>query len=352
MTVLIKFEVCLQWMSYITKPRAKVQGLWANIAKNFEMRFLVTGANGFVGQVLCSELLLRGHSVRGAVRSNNISQQNIEVIAVGNIDETTDWQNALSGVDAVIHLAARVHIMNDTAVDPLAEFRRINVASTRHLAQCAAEKGVKRLVYVSSIKVNGEATYGESQFLASDTPAPQDPYGISKWEAEQVLRRVADQTGLESAVVRAPLVYGPGVKGNFIQMLRVIAKGIPLPFSSIHNLRSLIYVGNLVDALIVCATNASAAGKTYLVCDGEDISTPDLIRQLAKGMGTKANLFLCPSALLRFAGKLTGKSQQLDRLLESSRIDSGVIRNDLNWTPRFSLQQGLKLTAEWYRKAK
>jgi len=316
------------------------------------MRFLVTGANGFVGQVLCSELLRRGHSVKAAVRSTHTFQEDIEVITIGNIDETTDWRDALCGVDVAIHLAARVHVMNDTAVDPLTEFRRINVAGTRHLAQCAAEKGVKRLVYVSSIKVNGEGTHGESQFLASDIPAPQDPYGISKWEAEQALLRVADETGLEGVVVRPPLVYGFGVKGNFLQMLRVVEKGIPLPLASIQNLRSLIYVGNLADALVVCATHVSASGKTYLVSDGEDISTPDLIRQLAKGMEAPANLFSCPPALLRLAGKLTGKSQQLDRLLGSSRIDSSVIREDLNWTPPFSLQQGLRLTAEWYHKGR
>jgi nucleoside-diphosphate-sugar epimerase len=316
------------------------------------MRFLVTGANGFVGQVLCSELLRQGYSVRAAVRSAHIFQEGIEVIPVGYIDESTDWRNALNGADVVIHLGARVHVMNEKAVDPLAEFRRINVEGTRHLAQCAAEFGVKRLVYVSSIKVNGEATHGVSPFLASDIPAPQDPYGVSKWEAEQVLRQVVDQTGLECVVLRPPLVYGPGVKGNFIQMLSVIAKGIPLPLGAVHNLRSQIYVGNLADALIVCATNASSVGKTYLVSDGEDVSTPDLIRELAKGMKAPAKLFSCPPILLRLAGKLTGKSQQLDRLLGSSRIDSSLIRDDLKWTPPFSLQQGLKLTAEWYRESR
>ena len=184
--------------------------------------------------------------------------------------------------------------------------------------------------------------------MASDIPAPQDPYAVSKWEAEQALRGVADQTGLEAVVVRSPLVYGPGVKGNFIQMLRAVAKGIPLPLASIQNLRSLIYVGNLADALRVCATHAAAAGRTYLVCDGEDVSTPELTRQLAKGMQVRANLLPCPPALVRLAGKLSGKSQQLDRLLGSSRIDSGAIRDELNWAPPHSLQQGLKLTAEWY----
>ena len=312
-------------------------------------RALVTGAGGFVGQQLCAELLRRGHSVRVAMRQPSQLRDGIEAVAVGNIDGNTDWLNALHGVDVVIHLAARVHVMRDTVADPLTDFRRVNTAGTEHLARFAAASGVKRLVYVSSIKVSGEATYGDKKFTAADAPAPQDPYGVSKWEAEQVLRRVADETGLEVVTVRPPLVYGPGVKGNFAQMLDVVAKRIPLPFASIHNCRSLIYVGNLADALITCATHPAAAGQTYLVCDGEDISTPDLLRQLARGMGVPSHLFPCPPALLRLAGKLTGKSQQLERLLGSLRVDGDKMRADLNWVPPYALRQGLQATAEWYR---
>lgn len=312
-------------------------------------RFLITGANGFVGKSLCAELLRQEQSVRAAVRQTSQLQQGIEVVAVGNIDENTDWLNALQGVDVVIHLAARVHVMSDTVADPLAEFRRVNTAGTEHLARCAAANGVKRLVYVSSIKVNGEATHGEDKLTEANVPAPQDPYGISKWEAEKALHQVADQTGLEVVIVRPPLVYGPGVRGNFAQMLGVVAKGIPLPFALINNRRSLIYVGNLAHALLTCATHPAAAGQTFLVCDGDDISTTDLLRQLAKGMDVPAHLFPCPPALLRLVGKLADKSQQLERLLGSLRVDGDKMRADLDWVPPYSLPQGLQATAEWYR---
>jgi len=313
------------------------------------MRFLITGANGFVGKPLCAELLRQGQSVRAVVRQRSQFLDDIEAIIVGNIGGNTDWLNALRGVDVVIHLAARVHVMRDTVADPLAEFRRVNTAGTEHLARCAAASGVKRMIYVSSIKVNGESTHGDKKFTEADSPNPQDPYGVTKWEAEQALRWVASETGMEVVVVRPPLVYGPGVKGNFAQMLGVIAKRIPLPFASIHNCRSLIYVGNLADALITCATHPAAAGHTYLVCDGEDISTPDLVRQLGRGMGVPSRLFPCPPALLCIAGKLAGKSQQLERLLGSLRVDSDKMRADLNWVPPYSLQQGLQATAEWFR---
>jgi nucleoside-diphosphate-sugar epimerase len=311
---------------------------------------LVTGANGFVGRALCTELAGRKYSVRGVVRdASSLDGDGCEVVTMVDIDATTEWTDALRGVDTVIHLAARVHVMRDTVTDPLAEFRRINTAGTEHLARFAAASGVKRLLYVSSIKVNGEATHGDKKFTGADAPAPQDPYGVSKWEAEQALHRVADETGLEVVIVRPPLVYGPGVKGNFAQMLDVVAKRIPLPFASIHNRRSLIYVGNLTDILITCATHPVAAGQTYLVCDGEDVSTPDLLRQLASGMSVPSLLFSFPPALLKLAGKLIGKSQQLERLLGSLRVDDDKMRADLNWTPPYSLRQGLQATAEWYR---
>lgn len=313
-------------------------------------RILVTGASGFVGQALCAELLRRGHAVRGAVRSQTSSiAPLVPVTVVGDISADTDWSVALNDVETVIHLAARVHVMEDATADPLAEFRRVNTTGTERLARCAAANGVKRLVYVSSIKVNGEETYAGHKFSASDLPALQDPYGVSKWEAEQALHHVARETGLEVVIVRSPLVYGPGVKGNFAQMLNVVARGIPLPFASLQNKRSLIYLGNLVDALLTCATHPVAAGQTYLVCDGEDISTPDLLRQLASAMAVPSRLFPCLPALLRLAGKLTGKSQQLERLLGSLQVDDGNIRRDLNWSPPYALSQGLQITAKWCR---
>ena len=312
---------------------------------------LVTGANGFVGSALCAEAIRRGSHVKGATRSAHELPAGVESAIVDSIDDETNWADALYGMDVVIHLAARVHVMKDVSIDPLAAFRKINVAGTEQLARCAAESGAKRFVYVSSIKVNGEQTSATQPFTELDEANPQDPYGVSKWQAELALHRIALETGLELVIVRPPLVYGPGVKGNFAQMLKVLAKGIPLPLASVRNLRSLIYVENLVDALITCATHPAAAGQTYLVSDGEDISTPDLLRQLGVAMDHPARLFPCPPALLKLAGCLTGKGEQVERLLGSLRVDSSKIRRELNWTPPYTLEQGLRATAAWYRAA-
>lgn len=316
------------------------------------MNILVTGANGFIGQALCPALLRRGHSVRKAVRNRHAASHSggdEGTITLGSIDEQTDWSSALQGVDAVIHLAARVHVMQESAGNPLAAFRRVNVAGTERLARAAAAAGVKRLVYVSSIKVNGEETALDGKFTEDDAPAPQDPYGVSKAEAEQALHRVAAETGLEVVIVRPPLVYGRGVKGNFRQMLKVLGSGVPLPLAAIRNLRSLVYVENLADALIACTVHPAAAGQTYLVSDGEDISTPALLHMLGAALGKRAWLLPLPAGLLKALAKLAGKGAQADRLLGSLRVDSGKIRGQLEWMPPHTLQQGLQATAEWYR---
>ena len=314
------------------------------------MKFMISGASGFIGKALCAELLRRGQSVNAAVRSGNSLIEKAEVIIVGAIDSKTNWADALRDVDVVIHLAARVHVMRESATDPLAEFLKVNLHGTSNLARQAACSGAKRLIYVSSIKVNGEQTNATQSFTELDEPTPPDFYSISKWQAEQALWRIAQETGLEIVVVRPPLVYGPGVKGNFAQMLAVVTKHIPLPFASVHNRRSLIYVGNLVDALITCATHPVAAGQTYLVCDGEDVSTPDLLRRLGGARGCPVYLFPFPSNWLRRLGKLSGKSDQVERLLGSLQVDSGKIRRDLNWVPPYTLQQGLQATAESHRR--
>jgi nucleoside-diphosphate-sugar epimerase len=262
------------------------------------------------------------------------------------IDGDTDWSTALQGVDVVIHLAARVHVMTDAADDPITEFRLVNTAGTEHLARCAAASGVKRFVYVSSIKVNGEATSGNARFTEQDQPNPQDAYGVSKWEAEQVLHRVAAETGLEVVIVRPPLVYGAGVKGNFAQMLRVVALGFPLPFAGVKNKRDLVYVGNLVDALITCAMHPAAAGNTYLVSDGEAVSTPDLLRGLAKALGVSSRVFALPIGLLKLAGALFGKADQVERLVGSLQVDSSKIRRELGWVPPFSVHDELTATVK------
>ncbi len=303
--------------------------------------FLVTGANGFVGQALCGSLIERGFEVRSAVRREEARLvTGTEKTVVGVMDGNTDWEEALKGIDCVIHLAARVHVMKDDAQDPLEEFRKANVQGTENLARQAAKAGVRRLVFVSSIKVNGEQTFGRP-YSEADAANPQDPYGISKWEAEQALHRVAEETGLEVVILRPPLVYGDGVKGNFAQMMKALELGIPLPLSSVMNRRSLLHVGNLADALILCATHPKAANRTYLLSDGDDVSTPELLRQLGRAMNRPARLFPCPEFLLKMVGIITGRSAQVSRLLGSLQVDSSRIRSELGWIPPYTLQQGL-----------
>jgi nucleoside-diphosphate-sugar epimerase len=314
-------------------------------------KILVTGATGFVGHFLCSRLLVEGFSVRGTllVSESPVSLTNsVEGVVVEPLGADTPWSHVLAGIDTIIHLAARVHIMDDPSADPLTEFRKVNVDGTAQLAREATKAGVKRLVYISSIKVNGEE--GEASYTTDSPACPSDPYGISKWEAEQALREIEAETGLEVVVVRPTLVYGPGVKANFLNMMKIISRGIPLPFSSIHNKRSLIYVGNLVDALAICATHPNAAGKTYLVSDGEDVSTPELIRRTASALGVPARLLPFPVSLMKLLGKLTGKSGEVNRLTGSLTVDCTKIRRELGWKPPFSMEEGLLETATWSKE--
>lgn len=307
-------------------------------------RVLVTGANGFVGKNLCLELHRFGYLVLACTRLKQEFTDKFESIAIGEIGSNTNWLSALSNVDIVIHLAARVHVMQEFSNDPLVEFSRVNVAGTEHLARSAVKAGVKRFVYVSSIGVNGLFTANGAGFNELNVSNPHDAYALSKWEAEQALRRVASETGLEIVIVRPPLVYGADAPGNFAQMLRFVSKGIPLPFASVKNQRDLIYVGNLVDALLLCASHPKAAGQTYLVCDGEAVSTPNLLRYLAEAMGVNSRVFPFPLLILKCLAKAVGKSAQIDRLLGSLQIDSSKIRNELGWKPPYTLKQGLRLT--------
>ena len=315
-------------------------------------KVLVTGANGFVGRALCAEALVRGMQVCGSVRGNCDLPAGVEGVVVGEVDDSTNWQGALNGCDVVIHLAARVHVMHERAKNPLEAFRRVSVQGAEHLARTAVASGVKRFVYVSSVKVNGEETLSGTSYAERDMPMPQDAYGVSKWEAEQALHHVADETGLEVVIVRPPLVYGAGVKGNFAQLLRVLSCDIPLPLASIKNQRDLIYVGNLVDALLACAMHPAAVGQTYLVSDGEGVSTPDLIRSLAKALSQRCFVFPFPIFMMQFLAMLLGKSVAVDRLTQSLQIDSSKIRDELGWRPPFTLQQGLQATSEWYLQSK
>lgn len=311
------------------------------------MNVLVTGANGFVGRAVVRRLAQLGMQVRGAMRKA-VPVEGCEPVVVGDVGAQTDWQSALNGIDAVVHLAARVHVMRETAADPLAAFRAVNVAGTLALAQAAKAAGVRRFVFVSSIKVNGEATH-ERPYSETDAAHPVDAYGISKWEAEQQLGR-ALAGAVELTVVRAPLVYGPGVGGNFLALLQAVARRRPLPLGAIANRRSLLYVENLADALARCVSHEAAANRTYLVSDGEDISSPDLVRALAAGMEITPRLIAVPPGLLLAAGKLLGRGPAVERLTGSLQIDSRRIRCELGWSPPYTLGEGLAATARWYRR--
>lgn len=307
------------------------------------MNVLVTGANGFVGRAACAALRQARYTVVPAVRrSCGLAEERV----VGEIGPHTVWLAALSGVDTVVHLAARVHVMRDTAANPLAAFRQVNVAGTLNLARQSAVAGIRRFVFVSSIKVNGEER--NLAYTEADAPAPEDAYGISKWEAEQGLRQIAAETGMDIVILRPPLVYGPGVEANFLALMRAVAHGIPLPLGAIDNRRSLIFVGNLADAILRSLEHPAAAGKTFLVSDGEDVSTPELVRRMAYALGRPARLVSLPAPILRAVATLAGKSAQATRLMDSLIIDSGNIRRALGWLPPFSLNQGLQLTIVAY----
>ena len=312
---------------------------------------LVTGSNGFVGRAVCNALREQGYSVRAAVRSlGSAAVVPAGAVAVGAIDAETDWSSVLAGVDVIVHLAARVHVMRETESDSLEAFRKINVRATAALARAAVAHAVKRLVYVSSIKVNGEATDGKP-FTAEDPALPRDAYATSKYEAERLLRTIAASTALEVTVVRPPLVYGPGVGGNFLRLLKLVHRGIPLPFGAIHNRRSMIYNGNLALALVACASHVNAGGKTYLVADPEDLSTPELVRRLGSALGRPARLWAVPPQVLRLGGALAGRSGEVERLIGSLAVDSSSIRRELAWSPPYAVSEALNDTAKWFAAA-
>lgn len=316
------------------------------------MLIAVTGAAGFVGCALVKALSTRGLPVRGLIRTRNSlscpSHSNFENFIVGDIHAGTDWSHSLRDVDCVIHCAARAHILREVASNPLEAYRIVNVAGTRHLAEQAATFGVKRLVYLSSVKAHGEKTEAGSRFARDDKPMPEDAYGVSKWEAEQALREVSARTGLEIVIVRPPLVYGPGVKGNFRRLLGLAASGAPLPFGAVCNRRSLAGLANLVDLLIRCVDHPAAAGQTLLVSDDHDLSTPALIRGLRRALGTSPRLLPVPPSILRLAGRITGKAAEVERLIGSLQVDITHTREVLGWTPPVSVDEGLRQTAKWY----
>jgi len=333
-------------------------------------KILVTGPDGFVGAAVCHELLHRKYFVRGAQWYDTPLSAGCESVVVGDIGAETDWSDALSEVDAVVHLAARVHIMQDRADDPLMEYRKVNVRGTQSFAEEAAKAGVKQFVFLSSVKVNGEFTEQEISksvnhlssgltskavispqevFKETDDACPEDPYAISKWEAEQVLWNIETRTGMAVTILRSPLIYGPGIKANFLKLIQLIDRGIPLPFGCIHNKRSLMGLTNLVDLICCSLKHPAAANKTFLVSDGEDVSTPELVQRIAQALGKNPRLLPIPEWVMKLGSKLTGKSAQIKRLCSSLLIDSSKVRRILGWRPACTMEEELARVAKWFR---
>ena len=314
-------------------------------------RIFITGVTGFIGQALCQRMLTQGWQVKGAVRSSNQLNKlpsGVDVFQIESIEPDTDWAKALVGINTVVHLAARVHVMNNSAADLFSEYCKVTVSGSESFAQTAATCGVKRFIFMSTVKVNGEES--AKAYKETDKPAPGDPYAISKLQAEQRLREIATESGMELVILRPPLVYGPGVKASFLRLLKILDRGIPLPFANVNNDRSLIYLENLLDVIVTCINHPKAAGQTFLVSDGKDLSTPELIRLIAETMGRKARLFSFPPGMLKTMGKITGRSSEIDRLIGSLCVDSSKIRTMLGWKPPYSPEEGIRETVLWYKK--
>jgi UDP-N-acetyl-alpha-D-quinovosamine dehydrogenase len=311
---------------------------------------LVTGATGFIGRAVCDALRERHMPFRAAIRRPAARGQlppGGEICDVGEIDGTTDWGRALAGVGAVLHLAGRAHVFG-RAADEEAEFLRVNVEGTEQLARAAAAAEVRHFIFLSSAKVNGEHSNGRA-LLESDPPRPVGPYAVSKWQAEERVRRAGAETGLSYTIIRTPLVYGPGVSANFLSLLRLVDRGVPLPFGRATNARSLIYVRNLADALLHCVEHPAAGGETFFVKDGPDLSVAELVRQLGAALDRPVRLVAVPPTLLTGAARLFGRGDAATRLFGSLVVDAHQIRKRTGWTPPYSIDEGLTATASWYR---
>lgn len=304
---------------------------------------LVTGASGFVGAALMQRLNADGRRAIAAMRTYAPPAR-----PAPSLSADSDWSFLLHGIDVVVHAAARVHVMNEKSANPLAAFRAANVDGTLALARQAASAGVRRFVFISSIKVNGEETAPGKAFSAADIPAPVDAYGFSKAEAEAGLWEIARDTGMQVVVIRPPLVYGPGVKANFQSMMQWLQRGVPLPLSGIRNKRSLVGLDNLVDLIATCIDHPAAAGQIFLAADGEDMSTPELLRRVAVSLGTEARLFPVPERIMIAAAHLAGKPALARRLLGSLQVDITAARVLLDWQPPVTVDQGLRQTAAWF----
>ncbi len=316
-------------------------------------RVLITGANGFIGSALSERLLPEGFLVRAAYRSQpKLVAEEIEMVVVGDINVQTDWQKALKDIDIVIHLAARVHVMQESASNPLAEFKKINTEGTLNLATQAAKAGVRRLIFFSTIKVHGEQT--EKIYAASDQVNPQDPYAFSKWLAEQGLQEIRKNTGLEIVIIRPPLVYGPKVKGNFLRLINLANKGFPIPLASVKNKRSMVGIDNLCDLIKTVILHEKADGEVFLVSDGQDLSTPELIQYIARCLEKPSRLFPFPVSWLYFFAALVRKKPEVERLCGSLQVDIEKNREILGWQPPYSVEHGIGKTVadflEWSKR--
>jgi UDP-glucose 4-epimerase len=306
-------------------------------------KLLVTGANGFVGAALCQALAAQNVPFLPCVRKHAGSGLPApDVFESGDLSGDVDWSPALAGCSVVVHLAARVHMMREQAADPDAVYQAMNVDATMRLAEQAAQHGVRRFVYVSSVKVNGERTLGRP-FRADDVPAPEDPYGRSKLAAEQALRDWSARTGVELVIVRPPLVYGPGVRANFLRLMQLVKSGAPLPLGGIRNRRSMVALGNLVDFLMLCATHPAAAGAVWMVSDNHDMSLPELVTKIAAAMGRRPRLLPLPPALLAAGAAVLGRSAAAGRLLDSLQVDVSPALDRLGWTPPLDVDTGIRV---------
>lgn len=311
---------------------------------------LVTGANGFVGRALVSHLLAtQSRPVVAAVRRSDADVPvDAKKVIVAGLGPQTDWLPSLTDVEIVVHAAARVHVMNDAEADPLQQFRLMNTQGTLALAEQAARAGVRRFVFISSIKVNGEYTLPGHAFTAADPARPVDPYGISKLEAEQGLQRLAQVTGMQIVIIRPVLVYGPGVGANMASMMRWLNRCAPLPFGSVDNRRSLVSLPNLVDFVSVCIEHPNAVNEVFLVSDGDDVSTPELLRRVSRALGRPSYLLPVPTSMLMLAGKLTGKTAAMQRLLSSLHVDIHKNEHLLGWKPMVPMSEALQATADYF----
>jgi nucleoside-diphosphate-sugar epimerase len=315
-------------------------------------RVLVTGANGFVGNALCDSLRRSGWQVRAAFRRLTATRHaEIEAVEVGEITSQTDWATALAGVDVVVHAAARAHVLGDSSNHD-ALYMETNAEGTRRLAESCAAAGVRRLVFLSSIKVNGEETADKVAYRPDDSPRPRDVYGRSKWAGEQSLASIARMSALEVVVVRPPLVYGPGVKANFLRLLGVVQRGWPLPIGAVDNRRSLVSLWNLCDLVERLLSHPGAVGRTWMVSDGEDLSTPELVRRIGHAMHRRARLVPVPVPVLRWLGKASRREAEVARLCGSLCVDIGDTRTRLEWSPPMEIDEALSRTVEWYLSRK